>query len=201
MKFKVKYFYGLLALAAITVLIIVATQENSNSDNPAVTNDQIMPDDDVHKQLMKEGNGSPSKENVSEEYKKKLSKLKAAVDKNPNDTLAMKNYADYLMASHQMNEAISYYEKILKVNPRRTDIYFSLAIIYYNKQDFMKCEEVNNKVLSYDSINQMALYNLGAIAATTGNLEKARDFWKKVISIDADSKTGELAEESLTKLN
>ena len=78
----------------------------------------------------------------------------------------MRDYADFLSASHKMNEAITYYEKILEINPKRADIHFALAVIYFNKQDFQKCEDENNKVLTFDPKNQMALYNLGAIAAT-----------------------------------
>ncbi len=201
MKFKAKYFYGILAVLAIAILIIVGTQNSSNLEQSPVSGDQKMPDDDVHKQLMNQGSTSPGKENVSEEYKRKLAGLKEAVDNNPSDTLAMREYADFLSASHKMNEAITYYEKILKVDSKRSDIYFSLAIIYYNKQDLAKCEDVNNEVLSYEPKNQMALYNLGAIAATQGKNEKAKELWKKVVSIDEESETGKLAKESLGKLS
>lgn len=200
MKFKPIYLYGAVALIAIAILIIVAIQENSNSTDITLSDEQVMPDDDVHKQLKNQTNNSPGKENVSEEYRKRLTELKEAVDKNPSDTLAMRNYADLLSASHKMNEAIPYYEKIIEINPKRADIYFSLALIYYNKQDFVKCEELNNKVLSFDQKNQMALYNLGAIAATQGKMDKAKEYWNKVISINAQSETGKLAKESLSKL-
>ena len=63
------------------------------------------------------------------------------------------------------------------------------------------CGDENNKVLTFDPKNQMALYNLGAIAATEGKKDKAKEFWNKVISIDAKSETGMLAQESLGKLS
>ena len=200
MKFKPIYLYGSVALIAIIVLIVVAIQENSDSTNTTLNNEQVMPDDDVHKQLKNEMNSSPGKENVSEEYKKKLAELEQAVKNNPRDTTALKSYADYLSASHKMNEAITYYEKILDINRKRSDVYFALALIYYNKQDFVKCEEVNVKVLSFDPENQMALYNIGAIAASQGNKEKAKEFWNKVLTINSESETGKLAKESLGKL-
>ena len=200
MKFKPIYLYGILAVVTVAILIIVGTQESSNPGQLPVTSNQTMPDDDVHKQLMNQGSSTPGKENVSEEYKRKLAELKEAVDKNPADTLAMREYADFLSASHKMNEAITYYEKILNINPKRADVRFALAVIYFNKQDFQKCEDENNKVLTFDPKNQMALYNLGAIAATRGNKEKAKEYWNKVISINAQSETGQLAKESLTKL-
>ena len=201
MKFKPIYLYGIIAIVAIVVLIIVAINENSNSvETSTMMNKEQMPDDDVHKQLMNQGSNSPGKENVSAEYKRKIAELENAVNENPSDTIALRQYADYLTASHKMNEAIPYYNKIIEINPRRADIRFSLAIIYFNKQDFAKCEEENEMVLSYDPQNQMALYNLGAIAATQGKITEAKEYWNKVVSINADNETGRLAKESLSKL-
>ncbi len=200
MRFKPIYLYGVLVIAALAIFIVVGIQESTTPTEVPVTNDQTMPDDDVHKQLKNPGGNTPGKENVSEEYRKKIAELKKAVDSNPSDTLAMRNYADFLSASHKMNEAIPYYEKILEINPKRSDIYFSLALIYYNKQDFLKCEEANNKVLSFEPKNQMALYNLGAIAATQGKKDKAKEFWNMVMNINPESETGKLAKESLAKL-
>ena len=200
MKFKPIYFYGLVVLVSVVILIIVASQNSEEPQNISSEFNQKMPDDDVHKQLMDQGGKSPSKENVSAEYRERMAKLKDAVEKNPEDTLALKNYADFLSASHKMDDAITYYNKILQVDPKRADIRFSLAVIYYNKQDFAKCENENNQVLRFDPNNQMALYNLGAVAATRGEVMKAKDFWNQVIEINPESETGKLAIESLTKL-
>jgi tetratricopeptide (TPR) repeat protein len=201
MKFKPIYLYGLLVVASIAILIFVTRQGSSEPNEIPINNNQTMPEDDVHKQLRNQGSNLPSKENVSEEYQRKLAELKSAVEKNPDDTLAMKNYADFLAASHNMNEAIQLYEKILSIDPRRADIHFALAVIYYTRQDFAKSEEENNKVLAFDPKNQMALYNLGAIAATKGNVTKAKEMWSRVIKINSESETGKLAQESLGKLN
>jgi len=200
MKFKPIYLYGAIAVIALAVLIVVEIQDKSNSNQPPVTDEQMMPNDDVHNQLKNQTSTSPGKENVSEEYKKKLAELEQAVNENPNDTLALRNYADYLTASHKMDEAITYYEKILSADPKRSDIHFSLAVIYFNKQNFDKCDNENEKVLEYDAQNQMALYNLGAVAATRGLKEKAKDYWNKVISINEKTETAQLAKESLSKL-
>ncbi len=200
MKFKPIYLYGAIAIVAIAILVIIEIQEKSDPSKPPVTNDQVMPNDDVHKQLNNQGTTAPGKENVSEDYRKKLAELEQTVNENPGDTIALRNYADYLTASHKMNDAIQYYEKILTINPKRSDIRFSLAIIYFNKQNFDKCNDENEKVLVYDPQNQMALYNLGAVAATQGFKDKAKEYWDKVISINASNETGQLAKESLSKL-
>ena len=201
MKFKPIYLYGLL-LAAVVIVLIFVVQENSNETvNINRDQSQNMPDDQVHKQLQNQDSNSPSKKNVTESFKKKLSELKTTVGNNPEDTLVMREYADLLTASHKMDEAIVYYNKILEKNKRRTDIYFSLSLIYYNKNDFVNAEDQNKKVLRYDAQNQMALYNIGAIAATQGDIAKAKDLWDKVIKIDPKSETGNLAMESLVNLH
>ena len=74
------------------------------------------------------------------------------------------------------------------------------AKVYLNRQDFAKCKEENEMVLSFDPQNQMALYNLGAIAATQGKIAEAKEYWNKVVSIDSESETANLAKESLSKL-
>ena len=200
MKFKPLYLYLTIALAAVIILVIVASQNSDETTGVSSELNQNMPNDDVHKNLMKQGSNQPSKENVSEEYRNKMAELKAEVEKNPDDTLALKRYADFLSAAHNMNDAITYYEKILKVDPKREDIHFALAVIYYHKQDYAKCEDENNQVLSFDPKNQMALYNLGAVAATRGEINKAKAFWNQVIAIDSESETSKLAQESLKKL-
>ena len=200
MKFKPLYLYLTIALAAVIILIIVASQNSDETTGVSSELNQNMPNDDVHKNLMKQGSNQPSKENVSEEYRNKMAELKAEVEKNPDDTLALKRYADFLSAAHNMNDAINYYEKILKVDPKREDIHFALAVLYYHKQDYARCEDENNQVLSFDPKNQMALYNLGAVAATRGEINKAKAFWNQVIAIDSESETSKLAQESLKKL-
>ena len=200
MKFKPIYSYGLLITILVVILFIIVRQNSNGTGITGLDQSQNIPDDEVHQQLKNQGSNLPSKENISESYKQKLAVLKSAVERNPEDTLALREYADFLAASHKMDEVINYYEKILEKDKSRSDIYFSLSIIYYNKNDFIKAEDQNKKVLAYNPQNQMALYNIGAIAATQGDVDKAKEFWSRVIKINPQSETGKLAAESLEKL-
>jgi tetratricopeptide (TPR) repeat protein len=200
MKFKTIFLYGLLVGAVVVILIIVTQQNSNEQENVSFNQSQNIPDDEVHNQLQSQSSNTPNKENVSESYKQKIVELKTAIEKNPEDTLSLREYADLLAASHKMDEAITFYEKILAKNKKRTDIHFSLSLIYFNKNNFVKAEDQNKKVLTYDQQNQMALYNIGAIAATQGNIDKAKKFWKSVIDIDPNSETGKLAAGSLDKV-
>lgn len=200
MKFKLIYLYGILAVVVIAVIIIATNQrEVKNAAMEDIANKE-MPQDDVHKNIGKENSMMHGQVKVNEEVKKKMEEMKAAVDANPNDTSKVREYADFLLAAHKPDDAIPYYEMVLRKDPKRNDIRFSLTFIYYNKGELDKAEEETNKILSYDKNNPMARYNLGAIEATRGNDERARQIWNKLIQDDPKSETAELARNSLTML-
>jgi tetratricopeptide (TPR) repeat protein len=203
-KFRIAYVYILFVIAAVIALIIVSDIGNtkSPSDNPAnELNGKQMPQDDIHKGIQGSPNSPPpSSQNVSESFKHELNSLKDEVNRNPDDTVAMKKYADLLVASHKPRESIALYENILKKNPKRIDILFSLSFVYFNSGDFSKAEEVTNKILHLDRKNQQAQYNLGAIAASNGNSEDARRIWTKLLSENPNSDLSSMINESLKNL-
>ncbi|MBI5661469.1 MULTISPECIES: tetratricopeptide repeat protein [Ignavibacterium] len=198
MKFKPVYLYGILLVAVIGIIIVATNQREEKISAIEDIANKEMPKDDVHKNLGKDNPHGQVK--VSEEVKKKMEELKAAVDANPNDTTKIREYADFLLAAHKPDESIQYYEMILKKDPKRKDIRFSLTFIYYNKGELDKAEEETNKILAIDKNDSMAKYNLGAIEATRGNNEKAREIWNKLIQDDPKSETAELARNALTML-
>ncbi len=198
MKFKPLYLYGTLLIILIGVIIIATNQRNEKVSSLNEITSEEMPQDDVHKNIGKEMPHGQVK--VSEEVKRKMEELKAAVDASPNDTSKIREYADFLLAAHKPDESIQYYEMILKKDPKRKDIRFSLTFIYYNKGDLDKAEEETNKILAIDKNDQMAKYNLGVIEATKGNNEKARQIWNKLIQENPDSETAQLARNALTML-
>lgn len=193
MKIKTLYIYGILAVILIAALLFVVTSQNQTQKLAT----QNMPQDSAHKQL---NNKPPDKNNVSPQFYQELEVLRKDVEKNPKDTLKLRQYADYLTAAHQFDGAIPAYEDILSVNPKRTDIYFALTFIYFNKKDFVKAEEMSSKVLSYDKNNLQAQYNLGAIAATNGDNQKAKDIWTKLSEQHPETKEGQMSKSSLERL-
>lgn len=199
MKFKPIYLYGVILLAAIVTLVLF-THSSDKKTIPTNIENQQMPQDDVHKNLGNPNNQNPNRTNVSESAKIKLDELKKGVDENPGDTVKIREYADFLAAAHQSEEAIQYYNQILAKNSKRKDILFKLTFIYYNQGDLNKSEDLTNQILKIDKNDTMALYNLGALEATRGNKEKAREIWNKLINDFPNSESATLAKNSLTKL-
>lgn len=200
MKFKPVYLYGIVLILLIVALIVAINQRDKKITSLEELSNKEMPQDDIHKNLGKDNPMMHGQVKVSEEVKKKMEELKAAVEVNPNDTTKIREYADFLLAAHKPDESIPYYEMILKKDPKRNDIRFSLTYIYYNKGDLDKAEDQTNKILAVDKNNSMAKYNLGAIEATRGNNDKARKIWNQLISENPNSETAELARNALTML-
>jgi cytochrome c-type biogenesis protein CcmH/NrfG len=194
MKIKPIYIYGGVVILTILFLVFFSSKNDSGILEKVDTNQ--MPDDNIHKGLQL----PPGKENVSSAVKQRLEMLEKAVEENPEDTLKMREYADLLAAAHHGDEAIVYYNNILNVNPKRSDILFSLAFIYFNKKNYNKAESMVQKILLYEPDNTYAMYNLGAIAASSGDKQEAKAQWKKLIKDYPGSDGAKLAEGSLKKL-
>ena len=203
MKIKPAYIYSAIAIAAILFLVIVS-QENDTTTKPIKTNASTdsgqMPNDEVHKGMQAPGSEAPNKENVSSAYKHQIEMLDKDIKEHPSDTLKLRQYADLLTAGHQGKDAIQYYNRILKIDPTRRDIYFDLTFVYYGQQNFDKAEELTKKILSLNPKDYQALYNLGAIAIAKGDKQKGKDIWENLIKEFPNSEAASQAKSSLDKL-
>ncbi len=195
MKIKPLYIYLGIILLAVVLLIVFS----SESEKAPEMSSKEMPEDDIHKKLGS-GMGDPSGANVSSEVKMKMEQLRKAAENNPDDTLALREYADFLSQAHKQNDAIELYNKILRKDNKRTDIRFNVALIYFHKQDYAAAEKMIKEVFTYDKKNVQAKYNLGAIAATRGDKEQAKKYWNEVITESPKSPLASMAAEALKAL-
>ncbi|HKI77641.1 MAG TPA: tetratricopeptide repeat protein [Ignavibacteriaceae bacterium] len=200
MKIKPAYIYVIL-IAALILFLVISSQDTKTIKPSTAGNiqDQEIPQDDIHSSLRTPGS-TPGKDNVSETVNRRIEEFKTTLKKNPNDTLTIKEYADFLLAAHQPLNALPLYEKILKVDPKRADIHFSLTYIYYSQGNLDKAEEETKLILLYNKKDPQAFYNLGAISATRGNFEKAKKYWNDIIANNPGTEIAKLASSSLEKL-
>jgi tetratricopeptide (TPR) repeat protein len=201
LKFKIAYLYVILGLGVIVMIFILSRTKNTVAQTPAGNiENQQMPNDEVHKGMQSPVDGNPSKSNVSQEVYQRMDKLKKEVEANTRDTIKMREYADFMAAAHRSDEAIIYYEKILKIDSKRNDILFNLSMVYFSRQNYDKAEEYTNRILKNDKNNTQAMYNLGAIAASKGEKERAKVIWNKLVSDYPGDEAAQLAKSSLEKL-
>ncbi len=198
MKIKPLYIY-ISSIILVVIIVVVFTTINSNSEMPAVA-DQQMPQDDVHKGLQSPSSGMPSKVNVSQDIITKMETLKKEIEQNPNDTLKVREYADFLGMAHKPQDAVKLYNTILNKDPKRIDIYLKLTLLYYTQRDLDRAEESTKTILKYDSQNLEALYNLGVISAAKGDKEEAKEIWNNLIIKHPNTQAANFAKESLERL-
>ncbi len=203
MKIKPLYIYAIVTLIATAVIVFVVLQDDNSVKQVTASADIMnkeMPKDNIHKGLTNPNQQAPSKNNVMENIKHEMDMMKKAVEENPKDTLKMRQYADLMGAAHQKDVAVQYYNKILKIDPKRTDIMFSLSYVYYMNHDLDNAEKMMKKVLNRDNSNLQAYYNLGVIAATKGDKDKAKEIWNKLIKDYPNSKEAGIAKSSISRL-
>lgn len=197
MKIKPIYLYLILFTSFIVGIILFTNKSNSSSDFSSM---QKMPDDDVHRNMGKEGE-MPSGSNVIEDARKRLDELKLSYEKNPEDTLRIREYADMLKFAHQPEKAIELYEKILKKDSKRIDILLELTSLYFNNGDLDKADSFTNNILKIDNNNQIAAYNSGAIAASRGDKAKAKTIWQGLINKYPNTDIALIAQQSIMQLD
>ncbi len=199
MKIKPLYIY-LIAFVLVIVIIVLTSNSGSNKSTSESITGKEMPQDEIHKGINPPGTGNPSSGNVSKEAIHQMEMLKKSYEENPEDTVKAKVYADMLIASHSPEKSIPIYENILKKDPKRIDILLGLTLANYSLQNFDECEELTLEILKIDEDNPEANYNLGAIAASRGNKEKARKLWQEVIEKYPNSDAARIANTSMQRL-
>jgi tetratricopeptide (TPR) repeat protein len=200
MKIKPIYLYlGAFAVFLIAIIIFSKVTKESGKANPLSANAQA-PNDNIHQGMRSRENGKgPSKDDVMKEAVDRMNQLKSDVAKNPNDTAKVKLLADMLVP-HEPEQAIKYYEQILKAGPKRIDILLQLTYTYYNMGNVEKAIEFNNRALAQDKNNQYALYNSGGLAQAKGDKQKALKIWKDLANKFPDSEVGHIAKEASKQL-
>ncbi len=203
MKYKLIYIY-LAVFAVILIAIVIYDSQNTpvkqTEKIPADIQQQEMPQDEIHQGLGNPTGEQPSSANVLESVKERMKKLEDEIAKNPDDTVRIREYANFLLAAHRPDQALKYYNMILNKNPKRADILLSVTSIYFNKGDYKKAEETTMKILEFHKDNLEAKYNLGVIYAVTGRKEEAKKLWSDIINKYPESDVGKMAKSSITKL-
>ncbi len=197
MKNKIVYGYIAVFIIAIIAIVYVSSEDSSVAEPAQITNQQ-MPNDEVHTQL--NNNEAASGSNVTAEFRNRLSALEEAVNKNPNDTKKIKEYADLLSASHNSKKAIELYNLIMEKEPKRTDVLMSLAFTSFNDNNLEEAEKYINRILKIEPANLEALYNVGVVEIRKGNREKAKTQWESIVSKYPNSELSKMAKASLEKL-
>ncbi len=202
MNFKPLYMYGIIFVIIIAAIVFTSSNNKEKEATIATsTGEAKIPNDAVHQGIGGVDIDGPSKSNVREDFWAKMDKYKAEIEANPNDTLAMKNYAQLLGMAHQTEKAIELYERILAIDPTRIDILLAEGLVFYNNKNFRMAEVITKKIIALDDSHLDAKYNLGVIAASQGKNDEAKKIWKELSEKYPNDDVGKLAASSLVEIN
>jgi len=194
---KMKYFYLMLVSLAIIFLIYIVRENQPESKMSSMPNPhKNIPQDSIHKNLFQQA--KPSKENVSESFRKRLQELESKFKSNPKDVKTATELADLYLASHQNEKAIEIYESIR--NKLSIESLFNLTLAYYNLKNFDKAEETTRLILKNNPNDYRAIFNLGSINASKGDKESAKKYWNEVINKFPNTDEAKQAKEFLARL-
>jgi tetratricopeptide (TPR) repeat protein len=91
---------------------------------------------------------------------------------------------DSVMISESATRAKSAFEKVMKLNPDNLDAQTAMAaIIVQVDQDVMKGVGLLKDVVTKDSNNVQAIFTLGMLSIQSGQFEKARERFEKLITL------------------
>ncbi|NPV10778.1 MAG: tetratricopeptide repeat protein [Ignavibacteria bacterium] len=190
MKFQIKYLYLILGLVVVGMIAYFVVSKEAEKSNQT----QI-PDDEIHRGLRNKQSMQMDKELLS-----KIDSLKQIVNNNPKDTIALNHLGFFLLQAHKFDEAETYFENLLKINPDRLDVLNVLAEVNFNLQKFDKSESYLKKIIRLEKNNEVAKYNLGVVYVMQGKKDEARKVWTELVKSNPNSDLGKMAKESLEGL-
>lgn len=194
---KTKYFYLLLfALSVIFIIYIIRENQNTRLNSIMQNPHKNIPDDSIHKNLFQ--GSAPSKENVSETFRKKVQELETKIKTNPHNVEVVTELGDLYLAAHQDKKAIEIYETLR--DKLSIETLFNLTLAYYNLKNLDKAEEVSKFILKKKPDEYRAIFNLGSINASKGNKDLAIKYWNDVIKKYPETEEAKQAKEFVMRL-
>jgi tetratricopeptide (TPR) repeat protein len=143
----------------------------------------------------------PSGDNVADSYFHEIFVLKSKLESSASDTLSMRQLGRLLQDGHRMEEAISYYTTYLELRPKNKQVWLDLAASRASDKQWAEAEKGIYDMMKVYPGDNSAQYNLGAIAANSGDLAKARKIWTDLVDQAADGSIKAMAKLSLNRLN
>jgi len=203
--------YRILIIVAIPLLLIgMYLMSSTSQDQGSVTDDFVHPTiPGGNGMLRAQGDDSPtsagglapSSENVADTYYHEIFVLEETLARTPSDTLAMLKLGRLFQDGHKLPEADKQYSDYLALNPNARQVWLDLAATRALDKRYPDAEAAIHSMLELYPGDASALYNLGAIAANSGDLERARTIWQELVDQSDDATITGMATRSLARLN
>ena len=107
------------------------------------------------------------------------------IDSNPNVVFLYNLMGLILSSQKEVDKALEYYEKGIKIDPNFATIYNNLGLLFTNdKIDNIKAENCYKKSISLNYKNPEAHNNLGTLYKSLDKFKEAISCFEKAVNID-----------------
>ena len=134
------------------------------------------------KPLLAAASSSPTTGNPNAERVHELKSLEQELEKKPEHPPILFRMAQLSTEMGKTADAISYLQRLLKVDSGNIEARLELGRLLYENNDVQGSMQQTSKILEINSKQVDALYNLGAIYANLNQLEQARSFWNRAVA-------------------
>lgn len=121
---------------------------------------------------------------LSGEKEKELLYLNKAVKLNPNDYLAYYALGNYYKGEGEYPKAIENYKEVVKINPKHTQIYLSLALCFFETEEFNYTIMSLNQYREYYPESDFAYYILAKSYSAIYRYQDAKSYIQKALDIN-----------------
>lgn len=126
-----------------------------------------------------------------------IDRLRDMVKSNPDDMASTLRLANLLHDVHIFDQAVEYYRRYLAKNESDPDARVDMAICLFELGKANEAIAEMEKALTYSPNHQLALYNLGVVHLTLGNLEKAKEYFNRCIEVNPSAEVSQKAKRIL----
>lgn len=129
-----------------------------------------------------------------------LKELAVQLQRKPGHIPVLLRMAQLERQKGEWKDAGEHLREAVKNEPTNQDAHLELGRLLYERNDVNGAIGETEKVLELNPKQVDALYNMGAIYANLGNVERAKSYWSKSVAADAASDSGQKARSGLNQL-
>ena len=145
--------------------------------------------------------GNPhSPEQMKALVQKRAAPMLAKLQKDPNDAATLIELGNLYYDTRQMQDAVQYYERALKLQPSNARLRTDLGNAYYYQGDTTAALAQFEQALQADPKFADALFNIGMIKwQSQGDAKGAVEMWQKLLATNPDHPHRDQVEEMIAR--
>lgn len=130
-----------------------------------------------------------------------IEEMEKQVVANPNNHELILRLANLLQDNRFLERAVKYYKDYLSKHPNDANARVDMGICYNDMGNLEEAKKEIGLALKHEPKHLFAHYNLGIVHLRAGEIEKANEWFVKVVALDPKSEVAQRAQQLLTQHN